>query len=514
MESSTTKKKVTPEQRAIFYAYMGGEDLSIEAGAGAGKTSTLRLLANAKPGRRGVYFAFNASTAADARKSFPAWMTCKTAHGLAYGIGRQYEDRLRAAVLPMRQVAAILGIFGGLALPERMVAPDTLASIVMETVGNYCKSADREIGPRHVPERAGMEDPASMAILIEAALPLARKAWEDLKRPDRQGGGRLRFTHQVYLKLWQLSEPRIQAEVVFLDEAQDTNPVVWDVFRRQTHCQRVLVGDRNQSIYGWNGAMNVMAMFEARRLTLSQSFRFGPAVAHEANKWLQALGAELRITGFDRIDSILQPLGRQDAKQAEDEIEYPDAVLCRSNAGAIAQVMEGLRQGKRVALVGGGKDIHKLAEACINLKAGIGTDHPELAAFQTWNDVQEYSEEEAGKGLRPFVKLVDEHGPEALMDAMSATTDEAAADLVVSTAHKAKGREWNKVQIGGDFREPKREPDADPRQPAVVPADDAMLAYVAVTRAKLVLDRGSLAWIDEWLPGAPAAATTGGGRAA
>jgi superfamily I DNA/RNA helicase len=59
-------------------------------------------------------------------------------------------------------------------------------------------------------------------------------------------------------------------------------------------------------------------------------------------------------------------------------------------------------------------------------------------------------------------------------------------DLVVSTAHKAKGREWNTVQVSSDFQPPK--PDEEPRQ------DEMRLAYVTVTRGKLVLSRGSLAW--------------------
>lgn len=60
---------------------------------------------------------------------------------------------------------------------------------------------------------------------------------------------------------------------------------------------------------------------------------------------------------------------------------------------------------------------------------------------------------------------------------------------VVSTAHKAKGREWESVLIADDFAEPTGED---------LPRVDAMLGYVAVTRARLRLDRGSLTWIDRF----------------
>ena len=76
--------------------------------------------------------------------------------------------------------------------------------------------------------------------------------------------------------------------------------------------------------------------------------------------------------------------------------------------------------------------------------------------------------------------------------------DERYAEVVISTAHKAKGREWDSVKIGSDFRQPAAGEDGKPGR---VPRGEAMLAYVAVTRAKKTLDRGGLAWIDDQLAG-------------
>ena len=39
--------------------------------------------------------------------------------------------------------------------------------------------------------------------------------------------------------------------------------------------------------------------------------------------------------------------------------------------------------------------------------------------------------------------------------------DEDTADLIVSTAHKAKGREWDSVRIANDFKAPQE--DEEPR---------------------------------------------------
>jgi AAA domain len=477
----------TPEQQAIIAAYLHRQNLVIEAGAGTGKTSTLRLLASAAPGRRGIYVAYNRAIADDAKRSFPPNVACATAHALAYrAVGRQFAPRLRAPRMPARQIAKLLSITQPLRIDAgRILAPQQTARLVMDTVTRFCHAATPELSPRHVPKLAGLDDPAAIATLRQVVVPLAQRAWTDLSRPD----GQLRFTHDHYLKLWQLSGPRFPADVVLLDEAQDANPVVQGVVERQHHAQRILVGDRCQAIYGWRGAVDAMASFAAdAHLALSQSFRFGPAIATEANKWLQVLEAPLRLRGFEQVASTVGPLGRA------------DAVLCRTNAEAVAQLMAAAEQGQRAALVGGGADIRRLAEAATTLKAGLGTDHPELFAFRTWGEVQDYVAQDAsGSDLKVFVQLIDAYGPDVVIDTMDRLVPEDQAQVVVSTAHKAKGREWPRVRIADDFREPKG--DDTPIPPA-----EAMLAYVAVTRARLQLDPDGLAWVDRWLTTRPAPA--------
>jgi AAA domain/UvrD-like helicase C-terminal domain len=474
----------TGEQQAIIDAYRTDANLVIEAGAGTGKTSTLRMLAACNPRRRGLYVAYNKAIASDAKRSFPASVTCATAHSLAFrAVGRRFTHRLNGPRMPARQTAKELGITRPLPVPHAgLLAPQQVARLVMETVTRFCRSDAAHIEPWHVPKTPGLDDPASVAVLREALVPLARRAWDDLSDPD----GRLRFTHDCYLKLWQLSGPTLAADYMLLDEAQDANPVVAAIVDRQQHAQRVLVGDRCQAIYGWRGAIDAMSRFQAHhRLCLSQSFRFGPAVAAEANKWLQLLDAPLRLRGFHRITSTVGP------------VPCPDAVLCRTNAEAVRQLLVAADAGRKAALVGGGTEIRRLAEAAISLRAGAGTDHPELFAFRTWGEVQEYVEQDAsGSDLKVFVQLIDTYGAEVVIDIIDRLSPEKTAEVVVSTAHKAKGREWASVRIASDFPEPRRSHNG---QPAQMPRADAMLAYVAVTRARQALDPQGLAWVDQWL---------------
>jgi len=71
----------TEEQRAAVEAFTRGDHLVIQAGAGTGKTTTLRMLAEATS-ERGLYIAFNRAIADEAKRKFPRNIECRTAHSM------------------------------------------------------------------------------------------------------------------------------------------------------------------------------------------------------------------------------------------------------------------------------------------------------------------------------------------------------------------------------------------------------------------------------------------------
>ncbi len=251
-----------------------------------------------------------------------------------------------------------------------------------------------------------------------------------------------------------------------------------------------MVGDSAQAIYHWRGAKDVMTGFDGTQLTLSKSFRFGPQLAAEANRWLHLADAPIRLTGAETVPTELG------------FVAQPDAVLCRTNVGAMTQVMALMDAGHRVGLVGGGGSLRALAEAARDLKEGRRTYHPELVLFPTWGELQDYAAHDpAGRDLQPFVELVDTHGADAILAAVARLAPDAHAQVSVSTVHKAKGREWGSVKVADDFT-PHQNMSAPPDHPAhlePVTIDDAeaRLAYVAVTRTRHRLDLGGLSWIDQ-----------------
>ncbi|MFD9636844.1 3'-5' exonuclease, partial [Streptomyces violascens] len=85
-------------------------------------------------------------------------------------------------------------------------------------------------------------------------------------------------------------------------------------------------------------------------------------------------------------------------------------------------------------------------------------------------------------------------------------TQEPHAQVTISTAHKAKGREWPTVRIADDFHPPRGTDTTDPSgnsTPGPVNNAEARLAYVAVTRSRTQLDIGGLGWIHGHPDGQP-----------
>jgi hypothetical protein len=102
---------LTEEQQAVVHS--PSEALKVVAFAGAGKTSTLRAYAKARPARRMLYLAFNNAIAREAAGRFTSNVTCLTTHSLAFrAVGHAYRHKL-ANNIRANQAAEVLGLNPG-----------------------------------------------------------------------------------------------------------------------------------------------------------------------------------------------------------------------------------------------------------------------------------------------------------------------------------------------------------------------------------------------------------------
>lgn len=280
--------------------------------------------------------------------------------------------------------------------------------------------------------------------------------------------------HDGYLKLWALSDPIIAANFILLDEAQNTNPVVLDVLRKQS-AQIVYVGDKYQQIYEWRGAVNAMEKINTDATTLlTKSFMFGEAIADAASRVLAFPGEKVPIVGNSTIDSRIGPTN-------------PRTILARTNATTITALIEALDIGLQPHLVGGDGELKEMLRGVQDLKRGKPSIVQDFFGFQNWKQVVEFAKSGEGEHLLTFVNLVESRGEKQLMWALDRTVDEQDCDIIISTAHKAKGREWSKVRLTDDFlkSQPRRRGESD-KQAKTNGHDPAELRlfYVAMTRAR------------------------------
>lgn len=472
----------TAEQTAVKTAFASRKNLIVRAGAGAAKTTTCVMLAESAPTRKGRFLAFNRDIVDAASLKMPGNVKCSTFHGYFFGIvGRKYTHR--SASVSAKRTADILGINSEIELSEHNLSPVQQARMVYGAIREFSMSDDKEISGWHIPYMRGLST-ADMNVVRAELGPYLAAAWRDIADVR----GQLRFKPENYIKIGALSSPRIAASFVMIDEAQDTFPVILGWLKRQYHTQLVVVGDPAQAINGWTGAVNAMDKFGDKftELTLTQSFRFGPAIAEEANKWLSLLGS-FRIKGFDSVVS-----------EISDSLAIPAAILCRTNAGVIDAALREVQSGRKVAMpkrqVG---EIRDLAQAAIQLMAGTSCDYADFAAFSNWNEVLEYVKNDpSGADLKTTVTIIEKYGASSLVTLADSLVPADVAETFISTVHKTKGLEFDTVEVSTDFPEPNP---AEDGALGVISDADAMLAYVCVTRAKHVLNRAGLAWIDEYV---------------
>lgn len=465
----------TPEQQRVIELAAERKSLKVEALAGCGKTSTLVNAAKAIPGK-GLYLAFNRANALEAKKKFKGYADAATVHSLAYqAVGVKFGDQVEGDKAGKLSAYRLVQHFKYAALGP--ITPLGRATLIRETLSNWLNSADDEAGPNHVPlEQARLAAESAKqtlskpAMLAEVVAKDTRALWQELIT-----GSELPLPHDGYLKLWVMSRPQLGYDYLMFDEAQDGNALIMSLVRSQ-QCQQIYVGDSRQSIYSFRGSVNVLDMIDdLPECHLSQSFRFGSVVADKANTILASLGAPVPVKGFDTDRSAL---GNR------------TALLCRSNTTIFSELITQVLKDKRqVAVVGGTKEMAQVLRAVESLKAGQETSHPDFVGFTHWNDYMEAADiPGAPADMVRLVKVCKTNPVKALRYALqlSDKVKEDEAEVVVSTAHKSKGREWPYIKLGKDFYKPDNSPEPEePFQP-----EEARLNYVAVTRAQIDMEGG------------------------
>ncbi|CAI5786563.1 F-box DNA helicase 1 isoform X1 [Podarcis lilfordi] len=490
---SNPDTRLTYEQQTILnHAIAPGEVMKIIAFAGTGKTSTLIRYAEKWSQLRFLYLAFNRTIADQAAQRFPPNVTCKTVHSLAFKeVGKNYKKKLNAGSLSSYCVSFVLRNREGQSLYTR-------AKTVIETLSAFFASADESISTEHTP--LWCKNNQGQLVLVQEAekriiVGEANQIWENMKKLGPVREMAYKMTHDGYLKLWQLQKPSLSHyDAIFVDEAQDCTPAIMDIVLSQS-CGAILVGDPHQQIYSFRGAVNALAeVSHTHMFYLTKSFRFGSEIAYVAATLLDVLkkvrkqtlvggSQEGDITGADVTGKVTR-LSRCNQTVFEDAVkltngEPPDKI----------HILGGLKAFGLEKI----HDIWKLL-------------HPELKLevmdpfIKKWVDkgfagLKDYAAKSEDKQLEMKIAIVEKYKdriPE-LVERIEQCHESIPeiADHVLGTVHKAKGLEFDTVQVADDFTSSISltvMQQAFERIPilrtSATSEDEWNLLYVAVTRAK------------------------------
>lgn len=468
-------------------------NIKINAVAGSGKTTTIIAYAASRPkGARILYLAYNKSVRLEAQKRFAAQglrqVQVETAHSLAYkSIVPARGYTVRPQGFTTYEVAQLLG----LADHGEKHGAYILANHVARFITYFCNSAVQKV--QQLSYIDTVADPKAKAF-VRTYYPYILDGTRHLLK--KMNDGAIDITHDFYLKLFQLSMPRLPYDYVLFDEGQDASPAMLDVFLKQP-ATKVMVGDAHQQIYSWRHAVNALEQAPFCQYDLSTSFRFGQDIA---DLGCSILGWKMHL---DEGTKSVVITGKGTGTTISTR-----ATLARTNLGLLLRAITFITEQKDVTRLYFEGNINSYTYAddgaslydVLNLYNG---QHDRIrdkliASMQTMDDLEEYIEKTDDVQLRMMVDVVGEYGndiPRLINELKSkhvGDPEKGHAEMIFSTVHRAKGMEYDAVQLVDDFiteakLEKGKEDGEELKQMQLKWNEEINLLYVAVTRAKVLL---------------------------
>lgn len=436
----------TPEQEAIVKAVVETEDnLLISALAGAAKTSTLVLIAEALPKTPILSLAFNTRIAKEMTRRMPSTAVCKTLNSMGHTAWAKFLNKRFLEVNDKKTFLIVKDIIEETENKKEKAELYKLMADIMRAV-DYGKSAGY-IPTGHYPHAKPLMDDAEFFASLEEEVPdfvkdVIRAA--TLRSLEYAFQGNIDFADQLLMPtVFRASFP--QYPLVLVDEAQDLSALNHAMLDLMVKKRVIAVGDECQSIYGFRGAHeNSMRLlqqtFSMKELILSVSFRCPIKVVEEA-RWR---APHMRYPDWAKEGKV-EAIGLWDAKSIPDNA----VILCRNNAPLFAIAIKLLKNGRYPEIVG-----NDIGKALLKILRGLGdlsmNQEETLAAIQHWRREKleksrnKQKVEDQVRCLEIFAKQGKDLG---MTIAYCERILNVAGPIKLMTGHKSKGLEFDDVYI-------------------------------------------------------------------
>jgi DNA helicase-2/ATP-dependent DNA helicase PcrA len=501
----------SPQQQDVFDAIQHGRrSLRIDAVAGAGKTTTIIEAVKLMTGSV-AFTAYNKKIAQEIEERLKANgagpnVKAGTFHSFGFNALRRAFPKTKLDDKKLFKLCDRLGV------PELLqeFVRKAVSLAKQRAIGILCSYDDHrawfDLVAHFELEEAlvtdGIAPTVPTATLIHEGLQWAQQV---LKISIEQDPELIDFDDMIYaplvhdVKMW-------GNDWVLVDEAQDTNPARRALAKKMLKPggRLVAVGDPRQAIYGFTGADAdaldlIEEEFSCLRLPLTVTYRCPKAVVAHAQNWVDHIEAHACAPEGEvcTVDEAAFWAGTWSTSGTA-SITPHDVILCRNTKPLVELAYKFIR--RNVAVHVEGKDIG-MGLLALTRKWRVNTVNGLRDRLTTYLAKEQErllaaGQETKAAALADRVEtlfVIAEQLPDNGMvtelqqkiNALFQDTPEGtrAQTLTLSTVHKAKGREWDRVFLWGRNR---YMPSPYARQEWQQEQEDNLI-YVAVTRAKQTL---------------------------
>ena len=460
----------TGEQLAITARVTDTSDgIAVYARAGAAKTTTLTLIAQAMPGKDLLALAFNKKIADEMRERLPAWCESRTINSLGNEAWKNFRGKphkiddkkmfeLLSAAIKRAELEDQDALYERFSDLLRVAKDAKQVGYLPPNSHNLLTSIIT--GPDFYGNHEIILGEVEQALIDSVLRASVRLAFD----------GMLDFGDQIYLPALCRSITFPRRHAVLVDEAQDLSPLNHALLRKIAKGARlIIVGDPCQAIYGFRGAdeesmRTLSEEFNLASLYLTVCFRSGENIVRNA-QW--------RAPDMQWWPATPPGLVQTHDKWQLSQLLPGDAIICRNNAPLFYIALSMLRSNLKPELLSG-----DIIPGLVKIMKKLGK--PSAPTAEARSALKDWTAAEQEKN-RSADSIADRASCIELFLDRSQTLGEATGlleaianmtgSIKLMTGHKSKGLEFDRVWfLDRDLCRPK--------------GQDLNVRYVIETRAR------------------------------
>ncbi|CAL7870809.1 UvrD-helicase domain-containing protein [Fusobacterium necrophorum] len=449
--------QLTKEQQIIVNSPL--KDITVNSGPGMGKTTLLLEITKKEQNKKHLILCFNSSVKQEIQEKISKNniknAEVMTFHSLAFSFFKEenHIENFRNRNFNINlNYFSIYSILYKLGLVENL--EDEFIPQILDFFHKYTQSKKRIID----------------IISKESVLyPIISKVMNYLiKNKDAP------MFHELYIKIFQLMNPKVSYDVILIDEFQDVTPCYLSIIESISEGKKVVkVGDNLQKIYGYNGAIGISSF----NYSLTESFRVGKENMDFCNQLVQKI-----------LDTnVYDVKGNNPNQKIVKEQKRKVVKIYRTNKNMLQEIIETAKQEKICAFSQSIFDLFQLFLELLEIEK-----HPVIYQGITvfsmlqLKKILKITEDSHLKLFFALAKKYKTALEENIKNVLNFSVPETVTDdydVKFITSHRCKGMEFKHVELANDFIPFDKIQKDFLEKGDVTKLDELYILYVALTRS-------------------------------